>query len=83
MLSISCLLGDLLLTDFAVRIDWQSPNIDVQVVATKASTYFYSQEDVDNSVRSALNLPDEQLGEHFGVRVWTDEDEWSVRQPLL
>lgn len=83
MLSISCLPGDLLLTGFAVRIDWQSPNIDVQVVATKASTYFYSQEDVDNSVRSALNLPDGQTGEHFGVRVWTDEDEWSVRQSQL
>lgn len=87
MLSISCLPGDLLLTGFAVRIDWQSPNIDVQVVATKASTYFYSQEDVDNSVRSALNLPDGQTGEHFGVRVWTDEDEWSdwkqVGEPIL
>ncbi|OWT41933.1 phosphopantothenoylcysteine decarboxylase [Cryptococcus neoformans Tu401-1] len=65
----------------------KSPNIDVQVVATKASTYFYSQEDVDNSVRSALNLPDGQTGEHFGVRVWTDEDEWSdwkqVGEPIL
>lgn len=49
------------------------------MVATTVSTYFYSQDDVDNS-RSALNLCDEQTGEDFGVRVWTDEDEWSVRQ---
>nr|KIR50357.1 hypothetical protein I312_00293 [Cryptococcus bacillisporus CA1280] len=47
------------------------------MVATTVSTYFYSQDDVDNSVRSALNLCDGQTGEDFGVRVWTDEDEWS------
>lgn len=75
-----CLPMGLLLTDSAVRIDGQSPYIYVQVVATKASTYFYSQDDVDMSVRSALNLSDGQTGEDFGMRVWTDEDEWFVRQ---
>ncbi|KIR74276.1 hypothetical protein I310_01878 [Cryptococcus deuterogattii CA1014] len=32
------------------------------------------------SVKSALNLSDGQTGEDFGMRVWTDEDEWFVRQ---
>ncbi|KAE8537894.1 hypothetical protein D1P53_005955 [Cryptococcus gattii VGV] len=52
------------------------PSDRFRLVATKASsTYFYSQDDVDNSVRSALNLSDGQTGEDFGVRVGTDEDE--------
>ncbi|WVQ80730.1 hypothetical protein IAT38_002835 [Cryptococcus sp. DSM 104549] len=61
-------------------------NIDVQVVATKASTHFYSQEDIDKSVRGSLGLEDDYEGD-VGVRVWTDEDEWAdwkkVGEPIL
>ncbi|KAE8538306.1 hypothetical protein D1P53_005648 [Cryptococcus gattii VGV] len=62
-------------------------NIDIQIIATKASTHFYSQVDVDRSVQSVLNLSDEQMQDDVGVRIWTDEDEWSdwkkVGDPIL
>lgn len=76
-----CLPMGLPLTDSAVRIDGQSPNMMSKSCDQSLTIYFYSQGDVDNSVRSALNLSDGQTGENFGVRVWTDEDEWRVRQP--
>ncbi|KIR55678.1 phosphopantothenoylcysteine decarboxylase [Cryptococcus gattii Ru294] len=53
-----------------------SPNMMSKSCDQSLTIYFYSQGDVDNSVRSALNLSDGQTGENFGVRVWTDEDEW-------
>lgn len=66
---------------FTDLIWWQVGNIDIQIIATKASTHFYSQEDVDKSVQSALNLSDEEMQDDVGVRIWTDEDEWSVSRP--
>lgn len=42
----------------------------MQVVATEASLHFYSQEQVDEAV--------DKSGGTVGVRVWTDDDEWSV-----
>lgn len=65
----------------------------VQVVATKSSLHFYSQKTVDDSVRSTLGIDGDELssGEDetkrestvdrgVGTRVWTDADEWSVRE---
>ncbi|WVQ80731.1 hypothetical protein IAT38_002836 [Cryptococcus sp. DSM 104549] len=64
----------------------KSGNVDVQVVATKASTHFYSKEEIDKSVRQALGIGEDHDGD-VGVRVWTDEDEWSdwkkVGEPIL
>ncbi|WVQ72446.1 hypothetical protein IAR50_001998 [Cryptococcus sp. DSM 104548] len=61
-------------------------DIDVQIVATKASTHFYSQSDIDHSVRQALQLP-ESADSSVGYKVWTDADEWSdwttVGDPIL
>lgn len=50
--------------------------MDVQIVATKSSLHFYNQEKVDRAVRDALSIDDDQSD--IGVKVWTDEDEWSV-----
>ncbi|ODN82093.1 hypothetical protein L202_02407 [Cryptococcus amylolentus CBS 6039] len=61
-------------------------DIDVQIVATKASTHFYSQNDIDSSVRKSLQLSDSATGD-VGYKVWTDTDEWSdwrkVGDPIL
>lgn len=56
-------------------------NIEIQIIATEASTHFYSQADVDKSVQSALKLSDTQMQDDVGVRIWTDKDEWSVSRP--
>ncbi|WVO16197.1 hypothetical protein L204_103868 [Cryptococcus depauperatus] len=65
----------------------KTPNIDVQVVATKASSHFYTQADVDKSVRNAYSISENLGGDEIGVRVWTDHDEWSdwhkVGEPIL
>ncbi|OWZ45720.1 phosphopantothenoylcysteine decarboxylase [Cryptococcus neoformans c45] len=62
-------------------------NIEIQIIATEASTHFYSQADVDKSVQSALKLSDTQMQDDVGVRIWTDKDEWSdwkkVGDPIL
>lgn len=60
----------------------------MQIVATNASTHFYSQETVDEAVKTALaglepststaNGHDREIG----VKVWRDADEWSVRGGL-
>ena len=57
----------------------------VQIVATKSSLHFYSQEQVDQAVQSAqvtaeADAEGEQTTRHEvrGVKVWTDPDEWSV-----
>lgn len=51
----------------------KDPNVDVQVVATKPSLHFYDRAAVEAS--------------NPGVRVWTDEDEWSdwkkIGEPIL
>lgn len=68
----------------------------IQVVATKSSCHFYSQQAIDAAVRASLGLDgmdrDVEVSttppkhstsvshEPYGVRVWTDADEWSVRQ---
>lgn len=44
----------------------------MQVIATEASLHFYSQEQVDEAV--------DKSGGTVGVKVWTDDDEWSVSQ---
>lgn len=66
----------------------QDRNVAVQVVATKSSSHFYTQQQVDEAVRTALEPPIGNVGQHgsmeidaegvFGVKVWTDADEWSV-----
>ncbi|KAL7421291.1 hypothetical protein Q5752_004176 [Cryptotrichosporon argae] len=53
----------------------KDPAIDVQVVATKASLHFYTQERVDRLVCAACGA--EANADGVGVQVWTDEDEWS------
>lgn len=61
----------------------QDPDVAVQVVATKASSHFYSQESVDETVRAAIKPLIASTGgmnEEYGVKVWTDADEWSVCQ---
>ncbi|TXT10820.1 hypothetical protein VHUM_02325 [Vanrija humicola] len=51
----------------------KDPNVDVQVVATRPSLHFYDRAAVEAS--------------NPGVRVWTDEDEWSdwkkIGDPIL
>jgi phosphopantothenoylcysteine decarboxylase len=59
------------------------------VVATQASTHFYTQEAVDKAIEDAVAssslAPAEQTlsndggAARLGVNVWTDKDEWSVR----
>lgn len=49
--------------DGSYMTSWQYHNVKLEVVATKSSLNFYNV----YSVRQ------------MGVRVWTDEDEWSVR----
>ena len=67
----------------------------IQVVATKASSHFYSQETIDAAVRASFGVNGVDKDVHmsmtppedfpngpdqlYGVRVWTDDDEWSVR----
>ncbi|OCF40317.1 phosphopantothenoylcysteine decarboxylase [Kwoniella heveanensis CBS 569] len=63
-------------------------DIAVQVVSTKSSTHFCNQATVDASLRDAFGLNDgSAVPDDFGVRVWTDEDEWSdwkkVGEPIL
>ncbi|WVR07056.1 hypothetical protein IAU60_004095 [Kwoniella sp. DSM 27419] len=62
--------------------------IDVQVVATESATHFCSQDSVDAAVRRAFTTDDDKgYTDEFGVRVWTDKDEWSdwknVGEPIL
>ncbi|ORX36609.1 flavo protein [Kockovaella imperatae] len=59
-------------------------NIDLQIVATKASLHFYNQAKVDEAVRRVLGPGSQSVTDNptladdsTGVRVWTDEDEWS------
>ncbi|KAK8864428.1 hypothetical protein IAR55_001676 [Kwoniella newhampshirensis] len=70
----------------------KSPYTDVQVVTTRASSAFYTQDAIDQSVRQALDGSQrvengDSHAEEVGVRVWTDEDEWSdwkkVGDPIL
>jgi hypothetical protein len=56
--------------------------VDVQVIGTDNSRYFYTQEQVDEQVRLARTAihdaePSEGNADE-GVRVWQDSDEWSV-----
>lgn len=61
----------------------------MQVVATRASRHFYTQQQVDDEVAAGPRPNDpngseveQQLHEsENGVRVWVDEDEWSVSSP--
>lgn len=54
------------------------------MVATQASRHFYTQEQVDDEVRSAAveagveGTDGDPEGGDVGVQIWTDEDEWSV-----
>lgn len=69
----------------------QGSDIAIQVVATQASLHFYTQEAIDAAVPSfcspsgrgeaAVNGKMEVNvdEDNYGVRVWTDADEWSVR----
>ncbi|WWD17276.1 hypothetical protein CI109_101716 [Kwoniella shandongensis] len=66
----------------------KSPDTAVQVVATKASSHFYTQDVVDQAVRKAVSGDGEgSSDDDMGVRVWTDEDEWSdwkkIGDPIL
>ncbi|WVQ99478.1 hypothetical protein IAU59_006613 [Kwoniella sp. CBS 9459] len=63
-------------------------NISVQVVSTKSSTHFCNQPIVDAALRHAYGVNNgTAVPDDFGVRVWTDEDEWSdwkkVGEPIL
>ena len=63
--------------------DMQESAIDVQVVATTASSHFYSQEMVDAAVMNALESAGHEsrsqgVERDLGVKVWRDADEWSV-----
>ncbi|RSH77710.1 uncharacterized protein EHS24_003277 [Apiotrichum porosum] len=68
----------------------KDPDIQLQVVATDASLHFHTQQQVDDAVKRAWNLG-ESTGPgtqpDFGVRVWTDKDEWadwgSIGDPIL
>ena len=64
--------------------------LEIQVVATRASVHFYNQAQVDQAVRRADptiygdasidgNVQTENQ-EEYGVKIWRDEDEWSVSQ---
>lgn len=54
------------------------------MVATPASRHFYTQDKIDEEIRAASADPEaesldvEAEGDDLGVRIWTDEDEWSV-----
>ncbi|KAK1924224.1 flavoprotein [Papiliotrema laurentii] len=72
----------------------KDPSVAVQIVATKSSLHFYSQEQVDQAVQSAqvtaeADAEEEQTTRHEvrGVKVWTDADEWSdwkqIGDPIL
>ncbi|OCF60654.1 phosphopantothenoylcysteine decarboxylase [Kwoniella mangroviensis CBS 10435] len=66
----------------------QSGDIALQIVATKSSTHFCNQQTVDAAIRKSLGVSeDENVPDDLGVRVWTDEDEWSdwkkVGEPIL
>ncbi|WWC89303.1 uncharacterized protein L201_004224 [Kwoniella dendrophila CBS 6074] len=66
----------------------QSGDIAVQVVSTKSSTHFCNQTNVDEAVKRSFSFNGtDQIPKDFGVRVWTDEDEWSdwkkVGEPIL
>lgn len=50
--------------------------MDLQVVATLPSLRYYDQNALDNAVRQAWNLLDDGNGPEWGVRRWTDTDEW-------
>ncbi|WVF71395.1 hypothetical protein IAT40_006199 [Kwoniella sp. CBS 6097] len=67
-------------------------DIAVQVVSTKSSTHFCNQATVDAALRSAYGVNKDTpvsvpVPDDFGVKVWTDEDEWSdwkkVGEPIL
>ncbi|WWC70181.1 uncharacterized protein I206_104130 [Kwoniella pini CBS 10737] len=65
-----------------------SGEIALQIVSTKSATHFSNQTVVDEAIRKSLtNLTTEKLPDDLGVRVWTDEDEWSdwkkVGEPIL
>lgn len=63
----------------------------MQVVATKASLHFYTQQEVDEAVAVNVDLASESSTEKEEVKIWTDADEWSVspiqsfqiRRPVL
>ncbi|WVW83934.1 hypothetical protein I302_105957 [Kwoniella bestiolae CBS 10118] len=66
----------------------QSGDIALQIVATKSSTHFCNQQTVDAAVKKSFGISEsDEVPEDFGVRVWTDEDEWSdwkkVGEPIL
>ncbi|WVQ67630.1 uncharacterized protein L199_005833 [Kwoniella botswanensis] len=66
----------------------QSGDIALQIVATKSSTHFCNQRTVDAAIRKSFGISeDENVPDDLGVRVWTDEDEWSdwkkVGEPIL
>ncbi|ODO05448.1 hypothetical protein L198_02141 [Cryptococcus wingfieldii CBS 7118] len=65
----------------------KNKNIALQIVATKASTHFFSQTDIDSSICSSISVPPSDSSPDIGVRVWTDEDEWAdwkkVGEPIL
>ncbi|WWC62173.1 uncharacterized protein I303_104766 [Kwoniella dejecticola CBS 10117] len=68
----------------------QSGDVDLQIVSTNSATHFCNQAIVDEAVRKAYEgkgKTSELLPDDLGVRVWTDEDEWSdwkkVGEPIL
>lgn len=78
------------------RLTHQIPEIEMQIVATQASLHFYDQAKVDAAVQAEaagqVDSNDQSImavdgdvrpsSGGVGVRVWKDEDEWSVCSPL-
>lgn len=78
------------------RLTHQIPEIEMQIVATQASLHFYDQAKVDAAVQAEaagqVNSNDQSImavdgdvgpsSGGVGVRVWKDEDEWSVCPPF-
>ncbi|WRT66390.1 uncharacterized protein IL334_003345 [Kwoniella shivajii] len=65
-----------------------SDDLAVQVITTKPASHFCNQANVDEAVNRALGVREDQNDrDDVGVRVWTDEDEWSdwkkVGDPIL
>lgn len=47
----------------------QHANVEIQLVSTDASTHFYAASEIEEAARAKGK----------SVKVWTDADEWSVR----
>ncbi|WVQ80729.1 hypothetical protein IAT38_002834 [Cryptococcus sp. DSM 104549] len=51
-------------------------DIQIQVIATRGTERFFKSKDIDDAVKSALRLG-EDFARDTGVRIWTDDDDWS------